>query len=334
MREISAVSPPGLSANALRPRLAFLDWLRGLAIVAMVVFHLMWDAYYFGFSAIDVTAEPGWVAFQKSIVTAFLLLVGAGLALGHGDGIRWRRFWKRFAFIAAAAVLTTIGTYVALPEYFVYFGILHAIAAFSLLGLAFLRLDGWLTLLLGVAVVAAAFLVPAHPAMMAREWSWIGFWPYPPPTTDIVPVFPWFGVVLVGIGGTQRLRRTALWPRLAALRLADPVSRLLRFLGRWSLLIYVLHQPLIYGGMSLIPRAAAPDEIGFVRQCETVCQNNGNEPGFCGSYCSCALEQVNGQDLWPALATPTPDPRQSQAIESMKRLCEAMSRPALELPAQ
>src|SRR5690606_32571303 len=120
-----------------------------------------WDAYYYGFSTIDVTTDPGWVAFQRSIVTAFLLLVGVSLTLGHGDGIRWRPFWRRFAVLAGAAALTSLGTWIMFPAYFVYFGILHAIAAFSLVGLAFVRAPAW-----AVILAALALLVP--PALLSE----------------------------------------------------------------------------------------------------------------------------------------------------------------------
>ena len=58
--------------------------------------------------------------------------------LGHGGGIRWPAFWRRWAFLVVAALLTTAGTYWMFPDYFVFFGVLHAIALFSLMALPFL----------------------------------------------------------------------------------------------------------------------------------------------------------------------------------------------------
>jgi uncharacterized membrane protein len=88
--------------------------------------------------------------------------------------------------------------------------------------------------------------------MYTRELSWIGFWPLPPPTTDIVPFFPWFGVVLVGIAATGLGRASAAWNAVAGLRLDGPAGRSLRWLGRWSLLVYLFHQPLIYGVLEFL----------------------------------------------------------------------------------
>ena len=105
-----------IETQGSRGRWQGLDLARGVAILAMVVFHFAWDLYYFGYSTIDVTEVFGWVVFQKSILTSFLLLVGMGLVLGHGNGVRWGRFWRRWAFLVLAALLTTAGTYWMVPD--------------------------------------------------------------------------------------------------------------------------------------------------------------------------------------------------------------------------
>jgi uncharacterized membrane protein len=323
--QIAAIGLEPLDNQGLRRRLVAIDAARGIAIVAMVVFHVFWDLYYLGFTHIDVTAEPGWVVFQRAILTSFLLLVGAGLVLAHGEGIRWRGFWRRLALILGGAVLTTAGTLAILPQYFVYFGILHAIAAFSLAGLVFVRALWWVAALAAAAFLLAPLIVPADPVMMLRELSWIGFWPLPPPTTDIVPFFPWFGAVLVGIAGTKVFMGSPAWPALARMKLSGPAGRALRWMGRWSLAIYLVHQPLLFGTLSVIPRPAATDAVGFVQSCEATCAVNG-ESGFCSRYCLCALEQVEAENLWDVIAMPeTATAAQSLAIDAMTRLCEAMA---------
>lgn len=300
-------------------RIALVDVARGVAILAMVIYHVAWDLFFLGFITTDITNEPGWVLFQRAIVTSFLLLVGIGLTLAHSEGIRWRAFWRRFVVIVAAALLVTIGTYIALPEYFVFFGVLHAIALFSLLGLGFVRFPWWIA-----GLGALIFLLPpafiTDPVMSQRPLSWIGFWPVPPMTTDIVPVFPWFGVVLLGIAGTRLIMRSPAWAGITGLRLDGPAGKVLRAAGRWSLLIYLVHQPLIYGGLSLIPRQSH-DEVAFVQSCEETCQANGGEASFCARYCLCALEQTNAQSLWDDIETAP----MSDEVVQMTRLCEAMA---------
>lgn len=235
--------------QAIRARIGIIDALRGAAIVAMVIYHLSWDLFILGFININVIEEPGWMAFQRAIVSTFLLLVGVSLVLAHADGIRWRAFWRRFAVLLGAALLVTAGTYLVYPDYFVYFGILHAIALFSLMGLAFVRAPLWL----GAIAALLVLLPPAfvtNPVMIEKPLSWIGFWPTPPWTNDIVPVFPWFGVVLIGIIGTRLLRDTNVWMRLASYNGTGVSWRALTWMGRWSLVIYLIHQPVMFGGLS------------------------------------------------------------------------------------
>lgn len=319
-------------AVAPRPRYQLLDLMRGLAILAMVVFHVAWDLYYFGYSDVDVTSVPGWVLFQKAILTSFLLLVGAGLVLAHGQGIRWRKFWRRFALIVAAALLTTAGTYWMFPDYFVFFGVLHAIALFSLIGLAFLRLNPWLTAAMGALVIGANFAY-SNPVFTSRELGWIGFWPVSPETSDVVPVFPWLGVVLLGIAGMRLILATPrLATRLAAVHSNEPAARGLAFLGRWALPIYLVHQPLIIGliwGFSLLqpPTLTPPVQSvsdNFVMSCQQSCLATGSTAARCERYCGCALEQVDAQDLWAAVSATEPTTGQLAELNSVARLCTAM----------
>lgn len=310
-------------------RWQLLDLLRGLAIIAMVVFHLAWDLYYFGYSSVDVTQELGWVVFQKSILTSFLLLVGVGLVLGHGNGIRWRAFWRRWALLVVAALLTTAGTYWMFPEYFVFFGVLHAIALFSLMALPFLKLRWWITTLIGVVVIAANFAW--NDVMFEARWlAWIGFWPTSPPTSDVVPVFPWFGVVLLGVALMRVIMGSPIAAGISAWRSDVPLAKGMAFLGRWSLPFYLVHQPLIIGvlyGVMLIqaPVLAPPpvgDVAGFTASCNASCGANGWGAAQCEQYCSCALDQIQQGDLWAKLT----DPKAPEVVR-LRDLCTAMHLP-------
>jgi uncharacterized membrane protein len=81
--------------------------------------------------------------------------------------------------------------------------------------------------------------------MERRELAWIGFWPTPPPTADVVPVFPWFGVVLIGMAGMRLILSSPLAARLRSWQSREPLALGIAFIGRWSLPVYLLHQPVI-----------------------------------------------------------------------------------------
>lgn len=315
-------------AAPTRPRYPLIDAARGVAIIAMVVFHCAWDLYFLGFIDTDISTDPFWTALQKAIVSSFLLLTGVSLWLAHGTGIRWRKFWRREAVLVASAIAVSIGTWIAFGDYFAFFGVLHAIALFSLIALAFLRLPPLLTGIVGIVIIGLPLLF-SHPLMRERWLAWIGFWPIPPSTADIVPVFPWLGVTLIGLALAKALDGRPFW------RLGAP--RWLSWLGRWSLVIYLLHQPVMYGtlyGLSSIMPGVNEQKRAedFVQNCRATQLGLGIEPLTAERYCGCALEQVEADGMWEMLMRERTAAEELE-VQSMMRLCEAMSRePIPEVP--
>jgi uncharacterized membrane protein len=148
---------------------------------------------------------------------SFLFLAGVSLWLGHGRGIRWRGFWRRFVMVAGAAAVISVATWVALGEVFIFFGILHAIAGASLVGLLVLRVPA-------VGLVALAVLAFAAPSFARAEvfdpwWFWwTGLQTVQVRSVDYVPLAPWFGPFLWGWRWVGLGSRFGLWSRLAAWR--------------------------------------------------------------------------------------------------------------------
>ena len=290
-------------APAARPRIAAIDVARGVAIVAMVIYHFTWDLGFLGYIALDVTQSAPWIVFQKLIVGSFIFLTGVSLVLGHGTAIRWPAFWRRFALILGAALVVTAGTFAFAPSTFVYFGVLHAIAVFSLLGLAFLRAPRLAVLALAIVIIALPLFVQS-PLFGEKLWSWIGLWDTPPPSEDLVPIFPWFGVALAGIVAARWALESGLAARLAEWKGTSAPAGLLARMGRWSLVIYVLHQPIMIAilmGLAMLTGTSdARRANNFVASCEASCSQN-SDAQFCTAYCSCALERIATQDLWGLL---------------------------------
>jgi uncharacterized membrane protein len=224
------------------------DALRGLAIVAMVAFHVAFDLALFRLVRIDFERDLFWVLARGAIVATFMALVGISLVLARRQRVSATRRWRRVAVIAACALAVSAASYAAFPRTWISFGILHAIALSSVIAWP-LAARPRLALALGAAVIAAGVLV-AHPAFDAPGLRWIGFATRPPPTEDYVPLFPWLGVALVGIALGDILARRGFRP-LAALARAP---RLLRWLGRHSLAVYMVHQPILIGALALALR--------------------------------------------------------------------------------
>ena len=233
----SKIKPAGL-------RIHMLDAARGVAFVAMAIFHFAFDLEMFGVVEQGFTLQPEWKYFARSIAGSFLFLVGFSSFIAHGDGIRWRGWGTRFAKIASAALLVTIGTWFFIPNEFIFFGILHSIAAASLLVLLFVRLPWWINLTAALAVFALRAWGRAE-LFDAPVWWWSGLSNINPQSVDYVPLFPWFAPVLLGLACAQLSSQFKLMGKLAAPEMSGALSRALRFIGRNSLVAYLVHQPVI-----------------------------------------------------------------------------------------
>jgi uncharacterized membrane protein len=222
-------------------RIRGIDALRGGALCLMFVYHFAFDLRFYRVTAADFEHDPFWLAFRALIVTSFLLLVGTSLVLAERRGASIAHFWKRVGVIAACALAASVGSWIVFPRTFITFGILHCIAVASVLAWPCVRRPA-LALAIGVAVIAAAFAF-SDPLFDSRAWSWVGFTTHKPATEDYVPLFPWAGVVFVGIALGHGLARISFAP----LTPLSHAPRWLTFLGRHSLFVYMVHQPILLG---------------------------------------------------------------------------------------
>ena len=240
-----------MTLAAPSPRLIPLDLARTLAIICMVAFHFTFDLALFGYIASDTMGRPFWYYFARMIAGSFLFLAGVSLWLAHGRGIRWPAFWTRFARIAGAALLVSIASIWLVPGGTILFGILHAIAAASLLCLIALRLPWPVTLALAALILAAAW-GPRLAAFDPLWLVWTGLAESRPMMGDYVPLIPWAAPALAGLALAKAVRLD-LWRGTTPTRL----TRALSLPGRHSLVIYLIHQPILFGLFNLYARATS-----------------------------------------------------------------------------
>lgn len=284
-----------------RRRLPVIDAARAAALLAMASYHTLWDLGHLRLTAENYALTPTGRHAAEAIAGTFLVLVGIGLVLMNGRGVRLRPTLLRFARIGGAALLVTLGTWVMFPDAFVFFGVLHCIAVSSLLGLPFLFVPVPVTAVAAAAVLAAPHVVHA-PVLDAPALFFLGLGSVLPRTNDYVPLFPWFGLVLAGIV----LGRLAL-PRLARSWLGAwaPRTRLGRaatFAGRHSLAIYLIHQPLLLALLTgLVTVVGANPRAGlraFRADYVTICARTGGEPPLCRIAARCTSEALLREDLF------------------------------------
>lgn len=221
-------------------RLITLDALRGLAIVWMVLFHFCFDLNHFGWlqPPQQFLVDPFWTWQRVCIVSLFMFCAGASQALAYQAGVTWRRFWRRWAQVAACAVLVSGATWFVFPQSWISFGVLHGLAVMVLLA----RCTAGLPVPVLAALAAVALALPhlvQHPVFDNRWLNGLGLVTRKPVTEDYAPVLPWMGAVWLGLAFGPRLAAWAWKPSRALQALAR--------IGQWPLTIYMLHQPIFWG---------------------------------------------------------------------------------------
>lgn len=315
------------------PRYFGIDAARGVAILGVIFYHLAWDLRFLEFISINVDVEPGWHFFQRSLLASFLFLAGVSLALAHEKGMRWNAFWRRIWVLSISALVVSVGTYVLFPEAFVYFGVLHAIALFCVLALPFRRVPLWLVFVVAAFFIGLPFFVQ-NAAFNVRELSWIGFWTVPPLTQDLVPIFPGFGFVLLGLGGMRLGLGFGFGDWLGRFQPTGRFVLALQWAGQKSLVIYLLHQLVLLAVLFPLAAVLQPSlqqeevqtrEEAFFGACFASCLEVRGSATQCKAYCQCSVEQVATDDLWEIINAPQSTPEQQEAAGAISRFCSAMA---------
>ena len=233
-----------------------IDLLRGIAIILMISYHIIFDLNYFRIYATDMYSLPV-LLFLYPIGTTFLLLMGISLTLSYSRAQKnltkkqlQLKFLKRGLRVFCLGLIITLVTWVYLKEGFIIFGILHCIGISIILTYPLIKYRSG-NLVIGVILILLGVLLRT----MRFDFSyllWLGFIPSRFYTLDYFPLLPWFGVVLIGVF----MGNTLYKDNERKFKLKDVskniVISFMCFLGRHSLIIYLLHQLIIVGIIYLI----------------------------------------------------------------------------------
>lgn len=315
----------GTEIQASPRRIPLPDAARGLALLAMASYHFTWDLEFFGYLEPGTATQGLWKLYARGIASSFLFLVGFSLVLAHIHGVRWRSFGKRLGMVAASALAITAVTSFAFPGAAIYFGILHAIAVSSLIGLAFLRLPVIFALIAAVAAIAAPLYLRS-PAFDGFWLLWLGLAETPQRSNDYVPLLPWIAPVLIGIAAARLSIRFGFLEKMAEWR---NMPRLLMLAGRHSLLFYLVHQPVLIAVVylaSLVYPAPKPDPVqSYLGSCQISCTQGGNEAVFCTRFCGCTLDKLGEQDLLTPFLEGKINPNEDERIGGIAESCSSVA---------
>ncbi len=311
-----------------RPRLPALDAARGLALIAMATYHFSWDLEFFGYLAPGTSTQGFLRIYARLIASTFLFLAGFSLVLAQYPTLRLQPFLRRLGVIVAAALAISVATYWFTPDSWIFFGILHAIALSSLIGLLFLKAPPLVTLV----AAAVSFALPSllrSPSFDAWYFWFLGLSETLPRSNDYVPLLPWIGALLTGIAMARFLvdgNRLGWIARLPA----GPAW--LRWGGRHSLTVYLLHQPVLIAGLYLasfvVPPPAVDPVASYIGSCEASCAEQGNEAELCQRFCSCTLEGLQAENLFEPLQSGAILGDQDARIQTLAEECTLRSQSA------
>jgi len=217
-------------------RYPIIDLIRGFTIILMVFFHFSFDLDYFNFIDIDILHHPFWYFLPRLIVFLFFFAVGMSLKIAHHERIHWKAFGKRQLKLIFFAALISVVTRFLFPDNWIYFGTLHCIAFISFIGLLFIHREN-LALLIALALFIPSIFWDLN----------LPFFELPIQSFDYISPFPWLGALLIGIYATKL--------RLHLVKInSNRLIVSLQYLGKHSLPIYLLHQPILFGIIFLVSK--------------------------------------------------------------------------------
>ncbi len=225
-----------------------IDFLRGLSIILMVFYHGFFDLNAFAGvkSLLGVSidlAKPGWVVAEYFFAAVFVILSGISSTFSRGNV-------RRALKILAVAVVVSLVTFLFDPRSTIYFGILHCLGVSILVyGSFFSKAGPVATAGAGVAVLALSWLKSTLFRGVTVGFDWLlPFGIHSPffSSFDYFPLLPWLGVFLIG----SAVGKSVYAPRRSIIPIRIPET-FVNFAGRHSLLIYIVHQPVIMGVLYL-----------------------------------------------------------------------------------
>lgn len=264
------------SASKTASRYFEIDILRGIAVIIMILFHFLFDLNYFAIMPVN-TATGFWRILGYA--TAITFVAVAGISAYISNERAKQRFsseksnkciiksLKRGFFIFMLGVGISIVTFLVIGDGWIVFGILHLIGLSIMLSPIFMRFKTY-NLIFGAVVIAAGLFIREiqfniTQPILSPLLIPLGITPESFYSVDYEPLLPWFGVFLIGIAVAaylypQGMRRSGRFSDIAGKISANTgttaensASRAgifcapVLFLGQNSLIVYLIHQPVI-----------------------------------------------------------------------------------------
>jgi uncharacterized membrane protein len=226
-----------------------IDFIRGFAIILMIIFHILYDLNYFKITNYPIYS--GIILYLARLTAAiFVILVGVSLSISYSKiknilttKMIILKYLKRGCITIFLGIIISIISWFYIPRGFVIFGILHFIGTSIILSLIFIRYKLF-NVIFGIFII----IIGLYLRTLSFDFNFLiplglipnNFW-----TIDYFPLLPWFGIILLGISIGNIIYPNKIRKFDIIDRSKNMIVKLFCFLGRNSLIIYFLHQPII-----------------------------------------------------------------------------------------
>ena len=235
-----------------KTRYYLVDALRGLALINMVLYHFSYDIFVIYGQNPDWLGSTAAFLWQQGICWSFILISGFSWRFGAANSL------KRGLLLNGLGLLITAVTWLAIPDEVILFGILNFIGCGVLLTIPFSKSGEKIPPLLGAGICLILFALTYHipsgylqiggeilglpDALYSGALTIFGF---PGPdfySSDYFPILPWIFLYWTGWFLYPVFMKSKGIRRFLSIRIP-----LLSFIGRKTIWVYVLHQPILMG---------------------------------------------------------------------------------------
>lgn len=244
--------------KSMRKRYAMPDNLRGLTLISMIVYHTVWDMVYIFGQNWDWFESYSAYIWQQSICCSFILLSGFCWSFGQ-------KKWKRGLLVFGAGVLISLITIVFMPENRILFGVLTLLGSCMLIMILLENILKKVNPYVGLIAAFFLFMYTRDISYGKIGWKDFGYVRLPKewysgwfstycglPTdgfysADYFGILPWLFLFVTGYF-IYRIFEKNHWMSVLKIGKVKP----LEILGKNSLLVYMVHQPLVYGVLMVV----------------------------------------------------------------------------------
>lgn len=216
-----------------------IDVLRGLALILMIIYHLLYDLNEF--FHVNIAYNEGLFYFMgKTAAVLFILVAGISCSFSRNNTLR------AFKLILWGYIIFFV-TNIVVPGSNIVFGILHFLGVCLLLYPIFKNIHPYLLALTGAAIILTGEIT----SKLSINHNWLvplGFEGQNFSSVDYFPLIPWYGVFLLGIS----IRKIVYKQNRSLIKTVNKYFRPLAAVGKHTLIIYLIHQPIIMATLYLI----------------------------------------------------------------------------------